>query len=45
MIATEFGDKENKSEDETQGEEKDEGKDKKAKGLPWELDIPPFLKN
>ncbi|MCI6610459.1 MAG: cell division protein FtsZ [Ezakiella sp.] len=46
VIATEFGDKENKSEDETQGEEeKDEGKDKKAKGLPWELDIPPFLKN
>ncbi len=49
VIATEFGEKKEKSGDEKTSEKEEKEDDKKAstssKGLPWDLDIPPFLKN
>lgn len=49
VIATEFGEKKEKNGDEKTFEKEEKEDDKKAstssKGLPWDLDIPPFLKN
>ena len=49
VIATEFGEKKEKNGDEKTSEKEEKEDDKKAstssKGLPWDLDIPPFLKN
>lgn len=49
VIATEFGEKKEKNGEEKTSEKEEKEEDKSAstssKGLPWDLDIPPFLKN